>query len=242
VLLETLGQPIQLRAGFPGLVVSSDGVQSVIIEAAGGLIQGVWGNGKQEFGVMRIAVEGAGEPLTAEMLDIDARGAILVAGACFDAEPLRQAAELRVRGLVFGGFNSQLIPVANQLPYPVLVLDGFGERAINAPAYEILISNTGREVMLDARPIRAYDDHRPEVIIPHAAGRRPDPPSEVVPLAAGVRVHVLRPPHEGAVGLVKELPPQAITFPSGVMARCAIVDIEGVGEASIPLANLEIIS
>jgi hypothetical protein len=241
VLLEALGQPIQLRAGFPGLVVSSDGVQSVTIEAAGALVQGVWGNGKQEFGVMHIAVEGPGEPLREEMLDIDTRGAILVAGICSDHEPLSFAAEMRLRGLILGGLDSELIPVANRLPYPILVLEGFGERPISGPAYEVLVSSTGREVMLDARPIRSYDDHRPEVIIPLVAGRRLEPPPEVVPLAIGVRVHLLRPPHEGAVGLIKQLPSQATTFPSGVMARCATVDIEGVGEASIPLANLEII-
>jgi len=50
ILLESFGQVLQIKAGFPGKVISSDGAQAVTIEAIGTLIQGVWGNGLQNYG------------------------------------------------------------------------------------------------------------------------------------------------------------------------------------------------
>jgi hypothetical protein len=59
VLFEVRGEPIVLRAGMRAIVVSSDGVQTVTLEAPAGLVQGIWGNGRQDFGVLRTLFAGA---------------------------------------------------------------------------------------------------------------------------------------------------------------------------------------
>jgi hypothetical protein len=241
VLLEVHGEAFGLRAGFPGTVTATDGTTVVTIETTGALIQAVWGNGRQDYGMMRLVGENSGDRLQTDQLDSDLRGAVLVAGTCDHPAPLHQAIELSVRGVILGSLTSDLIPVAQRLPYPVIVTEGFGHLPINPMAYGLMRSNAGREVALDARPAVAYDSQRPEVIIPLPATREMNLPGDVVPIARGLRVRLLRAPHQGAVGVVREVVEEAVVFPSGILARCAAVDLEGIGTETVPLANLEVL-
>ena len=241
VLFEVRGEPIGLRAGMPALVVASDGTQSVTLETTAALVQGIWGNGRQDFGVMRTLGSGPAARMQTDMLDLNLRGAVLIGGTCDQPAPLHQATELMVRGIVLGSITSDLIPVALRLPYPLMITEGFGGLPMNTVAYGMLTSNVGRDAAVDARPGDRYSYQRPEVIIPLPASRQADVPDDVIPLAAGVRVRVLRAPFHGAIGVVRDLPVKAADFPSGLLARSATVEIEGLGNRMIPLANLEVI-
>lgn len=241
LLLEARAEPYELRAGFPGIVVSTDGSRVVVIETTGALIEAVWGNGQQDYGIMRLVGVGPADSLQADYLDINKRGAILVAGVCRDPEPLHQATELSVRGLILGGLNSKLIPVVLQLPYPVVVLEGFGDLPINTAAYDLLSKNTGREVSLDAHQNGGYDSAKPEVIIPLPASRNVDLPDELVVLEPGVRVRLLRPPYRGAIGVVTDVSGKTVTYPSGIVARSVVVDLRGIGPTTVPMANVEVL-
>lgn len=241
VLFEARGRPFELRAGFPGIVISTDGIRSVVLETPAALLQAVWGNGKQDYGVLRMVGDGPGSRLQTGLLDIQLRGAILVSGYADNAAPLHQATELSVRGLILGGLSSELITVARRLPYPVIVMEGFGELPISEPIYQLLKNNAGREAALEGRPPAPYQAERPEVIIPQTANREADLPDEVIPLDAGLRVRALRGPERGSVGVVREVLDRAIGYPSGLLARSAVVDLEGSGPITVPLANLEIL-
>lgn len=241
VLFQARGRPFELRAGFPGVVISTDGVRSVNLETTAALLQGVWGNGKQDFGVLRTVGEGPGSRLQPAGLDIQLRGAVLVAGYADNPAPLHQATELSVRGLILGGLSSALIPVARRLPYPVIVMEGFGELPISEPIYGLLKNNAGREAAVEARPMTHYLNERPEVIIPLPSNRDVNPPEEVIPLAVGRRVRIIRGSERGAVGIVSEIPDKAVGYPSGLLARSAVVRVEGAGAITAPLANLEIL-
>lgn len=240
-LLQLGGRRVQILAGFPGLVVGSDGVQSVTIETEGALIQGLWGNGRQGTGVINLVGEGPGGRLQTDLLDINLRAAVLMAGICDHPAPLHQATELKVRGLILGGLSSELVPVVRRLQYPVIVLEGFGEIPFDGRAFEILQEHLGEEAAIDARPQRPFNRDRPEIIIHDPMGMELDVPEPVVLLEPGEMVRVLRKPHMGHVGVVQELQPYGTVFPSGIMARCAKVDLERIGVREIPLTNLEII-
>src|SRR3990172_7777930 len=68
LIFEGRGSVVALRAAFSGVVVGTDGVQSVTLEATGALVQAGWGNGKQDTGVMRqIASTGGGKPEPGEV-------------------------------------------------------------------------------------------------------------------------------------------------------------------------------
>jgi hypothetical protein len=241
ILFQAHGDMVSLRAEYSGIVVATDGVQSITLEATAALVQAVWGNGRQDHGVLRVTGNGPSERLRTDDLDINLRGAVLVAGVCVHTAPLHQATELSCRGLILGGLASDLIPVVRRLSYPVLVIEGFGDVPMNAAAYSLLTTNAGREASLDGRVGGLYSNQRPEVIIPLPATRQVGLPDEIIPPNSGVRVRVVHPPYQGAVGVVREVLQKAVGYPSGILARSARVDLEGIGTINVPLANLEIL-
>ena len=52
VLIEVASKPFQLKAGVPGEVVELIVDRGATVETSGALVQGVWGNGHIDFGVM----------------------------------------------------------------------------------------------------------------------------------------------------------------------------------------------
>jgi hypothetical protein len=241
VLLEARGELFQLKAGFPGVVIGTDGSQSITIETTGALVQGVWGNGLQEYGVMRVVGEGASDSLHTNQLDVNLRGAVLVAGMCDHSAPLHQATELSVRGVILGSMPSDLIPVARRLPYPVLLTEGFGQRPMNSQAFGIFTSNLGREVAVDASGGQPQLGQRPEAVIPLPASRPVNLPDEVIPIKRGVRVRILKPPHAGQVGIVKQLLKNIVSYPSGIRSRSVEIEVEELGTVKVPIENVEIL-
>ncbi len=241
VLFEVSGGKFQLKAGFPALVTATDGTRSVTLEATAALIQGAWGNGRQDYGILRVIAATPGDRLQPEQLDINLRGAVVVAGICDQSAALHQATELTVRGLILGSMPSDLIPVALRVPYPVILTEGFGRLPINPPAYALLTTSAGREASVDARVPSPYEYLRPEVILPLPTTQDVELPEESIRLAPGVQVRALRAPFQGAVGTIRDILAQAVAFPSGVLARSATVDLEGIGTATVPLANLEVL-
>ena len=241
LLFEVRGKPAALRAGFPGMVIGTDGVRTVVMETTGAIVQGVWGNGRQDYAMLRTLGGGPSERLRPDQLDINLRGALLIAGILDTSAPLQQLTQLTIKGLVAGSMSSDLLSTVPRLPFPVLLTEGFGQIPMNSAAYGLLTTNAGREAAIDARPADPFEARRPELIIPLPASRKADLPEAVVPLAKDLRVRVLRAPHHGAMGIVKEMPAKAVDYASGLLARSAIVDLEGIGPRSIPLANLEVV-
>jgi hypothetical protein len=241
VYFEAKGAVVPMRASFNGVVVGTDGIQSVTLETTGALVQAVWGNGKEDGGVLRQIATAASEKLQPEVFDLSLRGAVLLGGMCSHGGVLQQAADLAVRGLILGSLAADLVPHARRLPFPLIVTEGFGEIPMNHAAFSLLTTNVGREVALDGRVGGPYSSQRPEAIIPLPATRQVSLPDEVVPLNPGVRVRVVQAPHMGAVGVVRDIPTRAVAYPSGILARSARVELEGIGPEMVPLANLEIL-
>jgi hypothetical protein len=233
--------PFLLRAGIPGDIVHSDGITTVTVETTGALIQGIWGNGQKDFGVMRIIGDGPRDRLLTDQLDAGLRGAVLIAGICDHPAPLYQASELSIRGLILGGLSAELIPIVERLPYPVVILEGFGPIPISPPAYELLSTSRGREAALDAHTPEPYNSQQPEVIIPLPVVNPVELPEEIITLSPGIRVRATRPPHQGVVGILERVIPQAVIYPSGILAKSAVIDLDIFGRTNVPLANLEVL-
>lgn len=241
VLFQQSGRMVSLQAGFPGTVISTDGVRTVVLETTGALVQASWGNGREDFGVMRMIGETAAERLQTDKLDVNLRGAVLIAGICQHPGPLQQAHELAVHGIILGSASSDLIPLMRRMPFPILVLEGFGEVPINPTSFNMLSTNIGREVCLNAKNTRAYESQCPEVIIPLPATTDVDLPDDVFPLKPGIRVRLLRAPYFGESGIVREILDRAVQFPSGILARSVKVELSSGGTVTVPMANLEVI-
>jgi len=251
LLLQSESQPFELLAGIPGAVVNVEPGQSATIETAGALIQAKWGNGLESFGILQVATDQPEDELTAEKLKLGSPGAVLAAGTCGDPAVLRLAAEHGLGGLVLGTLAADLRDQAAAFPIPLILIDGFHARrggsagsrlpGMNPLAFELLGTNSGREVAADARPTERSIGHRPEVLIPLPDSGVASLPLEGQALALGKRVRLLRAPYRGQVGFVAAIFDQRRLLPGGVRAHAAEVDLGEMGSVLVPFANLEIL-
>ncbi len=241
VLLETGSVNFQLRAGLPGNVVQIIPERGVVIQTAGALIQGVWGNGRIDTGLMVNLAESAQGVLSAARMDVSLRGSIVLGGMCKDAESLQAAAEVPIRGLILSSIFPSLLPMAREMRFPIVVTDGFGVLPMNSVAYRLLSTNAKREVTLNAEVYDRYSGARPEVIIPLPVSQEPPVPREVEAFAPGQTVRMRRPPSLGAIGTLVSLRPGLTTLTSGLRAPAADVKMESGETVIVPLVNLEVV-
>ena len=241
ILMETGETTVELKAGLPGTVVQIVPNKGAIIRTVGALIQGMWGNGRIDTGALLNLTENPDDVLTASRLDVSLRGTIILAGRLKDAETLKVAAELPVRGLILSSISPALLPAAQQMRFPIMATDGYGNFPMNASAYKLLASNAKREVTINAEAFDRFTGARPEAIIPLPVSQEPDPPNDVAQLETGQTVRIRRAPHAGEVGTLVKLTPGLVTLPSGLRSRAGEVKLENDEKILVPLVNLEIV-
>ncbi len=241
VLLEAGESRMELRAGISGNVVQVIPDRGVVIQTSGALIQGVWGNGRVDTGVMINLAEKPDTVLAAGRLDVSFRGSVIIAAQVRDAETLQAAADLPVRGLILASLFPSLLPMAREMRYPILLTDGFGSMPMNSAAYKLLTTNAKREATLNAEVFDRYSGAQPEVIIPLPVSSEPAPPRDVETFAPGQTVRMLRPPMMGTIGSIMNLHPGLTMLPGGLRAVCAEIKFENGEQALVPLVNLEVV-
>ncbi len=241
VLIESGESRMELRAGISGNVINVIPDRGVVIQTAGALVQGVWGNGRVDTGVMINLAEKPDTVLTANRLDVSMRGSVIIAGQIKDAETLQAAAELPVRGLIAASMFPSLLNAARNMRYPIVLTDGFGAMSMNSAAYKLITTNVKREATLNAEVFDRYSGARPEVIIPLPVSSEPLAPADVETFAAGQTVRLRRPPALGMIGTITSLRPGLTTFPSGLRAAAANIKLENGEQLLVPLVNLEVV-
>jgi len=241
VLFEVGEVNVQLRAGLPGVVTQIVPDRGVQIQTAGALIQGVWGNGRIEMGLMINLMDSPEMVLETGRLDVSLRGSALLAGHCPNAETLQAAAELPVRGLILSSMHPAAIATALQMRYPILVTDGFGRLPMNAAAYRLLSTNAKRDVTVNAELFDRYSGARPEAIIPLPVTQEPPIAEDIAAFESGKSVRLRADPRRGAIASIVKIHAGLQTLPSGLRAPCADVRLEGGELALVPLANLEVV-
>ena len=241
VLLEIGESKIELRAGIPGTVIEVMPGRGVVIQTAGSLIQGIWGNGRVDMGVLANIMDGPDDVLTEAKMDVNLRGSILLGGTVKDADTLHAAAELPARGLIISSLFPSVIPTAREMKYPIVVTDGFGPMPMNSAAYRLLSTNAKRDVILNAEAYNRYTGARPEVIIPLPISSEPPSSPEIMAFAPGQQIRMRRPPFMGSIGSIEMLRPGLTTLPSGLRAPAADVKLENGEIVVVPLVNLEVV-
>ena len=241
VLLEVGESKVELRAGIPGLVVQLIPDRGAVIKTAGALIQGVWGNGRIDSGLLINLTEKPDSILTSARLDVSLRGSIIMGGICKDAETLQAAAELPARGLILSSLFPSLLPLAREMRFPILVTDGFGTLPMNSVAHRLLSSSAKRDATLNAEVYDRYSGARPEVIIPLPVSQNPAPPVDLLMFEPGQQVRVRRPPATGAIGTLISIRSGMTVLPSGLRASSADVKLESGETIIVPLVNIEVV-
>ena len=241
VLLQLDTQPFELRAGYAGVVVDQIGERGVIIETTGALVQCVWGNGLVNYGLLNPLARTPDEALTSAQLDVSLRGSVVMGGYCEDENVLRAADELPLRGLILASMDSALVPVAQSVKYPIVLIDGFGKLSMNPAAYKLLSTSARRDVALNAESWNRITNIRPEIVIALTSQTTPELTIDMTPFAVGQTVRVVSPLHKGQVGTLATLPDGVGLLPSGIRAKVGEVRFESGEIVAIPLANLEIV-
>lgn len=241
VLMEVGDTRIELRAGLPGVVTQVIPERGVVIRTAGALVQGVWGNGRIDNGLMVSLLEKPDDTLLEARLDVSLRGSVILGGHVGDMETLKAAAELPVRGLIIASLASSLITTAYQMRYPILVMEGFGALPMNSAAFKLLTTNNKREATVNAEHFDRYSGNRPEVIIPLPITNEPAEPNNYEVFAVGQQVRMRRPPNAGMIGTLSNLRPGLSLLPSGLRASTADVKLENGDTVLVPLVNLEVV-
>jgi len=240
IVIETGGVVFELQAGIPGVISQAIGLRGVVIRATGAVIQGVWGNGKLDYGIMQSLMESPEDVFEPARIDVSLRGTILLGGHVESQKVFQNAADLTVRGLIVTSMNPALLQAAAQAPFPVLVLEGFGRRPMTSSAYKLLSTNVKRDVSLNAETSTRQNNARPEVFIPLPVSQEPPEPREAETFAPGQLVRVVSLAKPGRQGTILQLRPMA-TLPSGIKANAAEVRLENGEQTLVPLTNLEVV-
>jgi hypothetical protein len=241
VLIELDSRPFELKAGLPGVVSELINERGAVIEATGALLQGVWGNGRIDSGLLQVVARSPQDTLSKDRLDVSQRGAVIVGGHCSDADALTAAEEIPLKGLILASMDGKLLSTAEKLRCPVVLIEGFGKIPMNPAAYKLLTTNERREIAVNAEPWDRLAGIRPELVIPlPAAGNIPILPEQDM-FAPGKQVRIVSASQKGMTGTVVSLRPGLTQLPSGVKAYTAEVRFTGGESAVIPLANLEIL-
>ena len=249
-LLQVSRKPFELRAGIPGQIFKVEPDYGAIIRMTGSWIQGVWGNGRLGIGGLYVAAAKPDHVLTSRDIDPSRRGQILFAGHCAEASVLEAVLQMKMRGLVLGSLTTKLRPMAAQMPYPIMVMEGFGNIPVNPIAYRLLSTSADREITLNAAHFNRSTGDRPEIVIPASSDIDAPMPMQMVPLDIGNQVRILRDPYMGMVGSVTGLL-GVRRLENGLHAETAEVTLDKVEDnieeepveekVVVPLANLEII-
>ena len=242
ILLDVSEKEFSLKAGISGEVIELIPDRGAVIQEVGALIQGVWGNGKISSGTLHVLIKKPSEILEASQLDISLRSLVILAGSCQDADSLKSAADITVRGLILSSLHPSLIDLACEMPYPIIVTDAIGKQAMNLSAYKIISTNNQREnVTMNAASYHNYNGTRPEIIIPLPYTDLPPTPRDVETFALGQRVRMRRAPNAGATGTISCLPEGLETLPNGLRVLAGEVKLDNEEQLMVPLVNLEVL-
>jgi len=240
VLLEINSHPYQLLAGISGQVSQVETDYGAVIESNGGWIQGIWGNNKIAMGNLLVLAEEPDHILTATESPPDQSGSIIFAGHCKEPGVFEMGVTNQWRGLILGSMASLLVPAARKTPYPIIILDGFGEIPINPVAHKLLSTSAQREVVVNSMTYDLNTGERPEITIPMEDVSSPIP-IDLQRLSQGQQVKLLHTPMIGAVGTIHSLLPGLTCFPNGIRAQGVQITFEDGENIAVPVANIEVL-
>ncbi|MFU8825996.1 MAG: hypothetical protein ACNA70_00745 [Brevefilum sp.] len=231
---------VQVQAGMIGVVQSVIPEYGAILSATGMLLQGMWGNGAVGVGALHVMGETWAAPLETGMLADVAEGAVLAASSCLEGQILAECGTHALGGLILGSLAPGLIPAAKALPFPVIVVQGFGVGSQDRSILEFLSPLAGKRVSLNATEMNRLSGMRPEAIIPLEAGGEAGVINVQEALRVGQQVRVYVDRAWGLVGEVAALPEGFIRFESGVEAPAAEIHLNGES-LTVPQGNLIIV-
>ncbi len=239
IMIETEGTTVLVRAGVSGTVREVIEKFGAVVETSGALIQGRIGNGQVDQGMLLIAARTPLDELAASRMDVSMRGAVLVGGYCVQADALKAAGELSLRGLILSSISPELLPLVKQAEFPILVVEGYGKLPFCQEAFQIFTTNEKRDVSVNAAVFDAFTGVRPEMVV-NLPGIG-ELANDVAEFSAGQIVRILTVPYASQTGTLVQVRPGKTRLDNGIHVPAGDVRLENNEVVSIPLANLDVL-
>lgn len=240
----------ELSATVRGVVMEVMPYEGVRIETPAAQVYGIFGIGTSQYGVLRLLVTDPAEPITEEMINPRSAYAVIIGGSGISAAALRQAVQQQVRGIIVGGIDEaelraflgaagyaawEIGPPNWQIPATplppgdlvVVVTEGFGNRPMSQPLFELLASHDGKEALVEGSTRLWNGAQRPRVVIPlstRTTGLSIEAPRPAV--RPGALVRVLHQSCLGALGQVRAISSTPRRLPSRVRTPAASIVLD----------------
>lgn len=249
--IRLASSPLEVKAYIDGKVVEVEETKSVTIETRGCFVQGIFGVGAESSGNIKILnVEKNKHVSKADLESLNVENAVLVGGAKFKIDALNYCAEKHVKGVVCGSVDSETlssyvgheigvsITGDEQVPFPLIITEGFGDLAISSRVIEILTPLNGKKCSISGVTQVRAGATRPEIIVPNPSTAEIKTSNNY--LEIGARIRIIRVPNFGKFGEVTELPHDPQTIPSGAKVRVLKAKLDTGEEVIVPRANVEL--
>ncbi len=254
LILREAPIPVEVTGYLDGRVTQVFPEEGIEVETVGAFIQGIFGIGGEQYGMIAMAVDSSDQPLDAARINDSHKGCIVIGGSLVTLEAYKKAEKVGAVAVVCGGMHNidlkrllgyeQGVAITGQedLATTLVLTEGFGRIAMARRTFELLAENNQRWASVSgATQIRA-GVIRPEVIIPHDDLQViPQAQTEVKGLERGDILRVIRQPYFGMIGKLTALPSELQLLETGAHVRVLELEIEGGERIVLPRANVEII-
>ena len=247
--------PVEVDAYVSGRVSEIIKDEGVTVESDAAYVQGIFGIGGEARGDLEIVSESRDSELTTEDIKESHSGKIIVGGSFIGIDAYKKALELKVRGIVVGGFNyydleevlgyrlGVAITGTENLDTSLVVTEGYGNIKMSERTYNLLQLHDGKFVSINgATQIRA-GVIRPEIVIPLEKSEISDvidSKERNLGIEIDSLVRVIRAPFFGKIGKVVALPSDLKRMESETMVRVAEIKIDDENIV-VPRSNLEML-
>ncbi|MFW5713522.1 MAG: hypothetical protein ACOCYU_02505 [Brevefilum sp.] len=229
---------VGMHAGMIGVISEILPEWGAVITTQGGLIQGVWGNGQVGAGILRIQASDLYKTVSKNDLKQFDVGQVLAVGFCSDEAVLRDISAKKPTGLILGWIDPRLIANVMALPFPVILLHGFGVCPLDDKTFDLLRERNGDVVCINASQPDQLAGVWPEIMLPNISTGLMHELPFTGELSVGQRVQVLSGPERGGIFTVGELPEEAVTLESGLVSKVVVLDAEGEEPIVVPVSNV----
>ncbi len=257
--IRHLPTPVEVTAYLRGLVVEVIPEEGAVVATRGVFVQGIFGLSGERHGTIAILANSPDEVVSDAKLSDEHKGKVVIAGALAHWRLMEAAREIGVAALVAGGvLDTDIkkllgydIGVAitghENLPFTLIVTEGFGEIAMARRTFELLASQEGKDASVNgATQIRA-GVIRPEIVVPKDGALTMEDlqaPEEdkftAGELNLGTPIRLIRTPYFGALGRVVALPPEPQEIETETKTRVLEAELVTGEKVVVPRANVEI--
>ena len=242
IVLQEITPPLELEAGLNGSVVSVRKGRGVVIEAYGGVVQGVWGNNQRAIGTIRHEPSDGMENIYGDAVNTQYRGAILITRRPLKRTSFQVIEDQGFIAVIAPSFEPDLIDLALETHTAILLTESFGSAKMSNVIAQFLDMMEGRQATVDAWLPAPLETRRPEMIInvQIQPGERPAAPNLSASLRNGREVRLTRGAFSGMTGNVIGLPKELVSLDNGLRVACALVELVTGEKINVPLANIEV--